>query len=123
VRGRTTCESHRSQPLTSPASFIIAFSLAQARTLGYNTSVKVERDAFGGQEMTSKNVPDSIGSSLGKAVAKAITSCQQSGNDLDHHFACAQNGRVGESAVVTSIPEVITELILRLLWHRGRRKW
>jgi hypothetical protein len=31
-----------------------------------------------------------------KAVAKAITSCQQSGNEPDHHFARAQNDRVGQ---------------------------
>jgi len=31
--------------------------------------------------------------SFEKAVAKAITSCQQSGNDPDHHFARAQNDR------------------------------
>ena len=30
-----------------------------------------------------------------KAVAKAITSCQQSGNEPDHHFARAQTDRRG----------------------------
>jgi DNA-damage-inducible protein D len=33
--------------------------------------------------------------SFEKAIAKAITSCQQSGNEPDHHFARAQSGRVG----------------------------
>ncbi len=33
--------------------------------------------------------------SFEKAIAKAITSCQQSGNEPDHHFARAQNGRLG----------------------------
>ncbi len=28
-----------------------------------------------------------------KAIAKAITSCQQSGNEPDHHFARAQTDR------------------------------
>jgi DNA-damage-inducible protein D len=30
--------------------------------------------------------------SFEKAIRKAVTSCEQSGNDPEHHFARAQNG-------------------------------
>jgi DNA-damage-inducible protein D len=33
--------------------------------------------------------------SFEKAIAKAIASCKQSGNEPGHHFARAQNGRAG----------------------------
>ena len=41
---------------------LVAFSLGPSPNTSYNTLAKVERDGFGGREMTSINVPDTFGS-------------------------------------------------------------
>ena len=41
--------------------------------------------------------------SFEKAIAKAITSCQQSGNDPDHHFAHARKPIVGGKGAVQEV--------------------
>jgi DNA-damage-inducible protein D len=43
--------------------------------------------------------------SFEKAVAKAITSCQQSGNDPDHHFARARKPIVGGKGAVQEVTD------------------
>jgi len=43
--------------------------------------------------------------SFEKAIAKAITSCRQSGNDPDHHFARARKPIVGGKGAVQEVPD------------------
>lgn len=43
--------------------------------------------------------------SFEKAVAKAITSCQQSGNEPEHHFARARKPIVGGKGAVQEVPD------------------
>ena len=43
--------------------------------------------------------------SFEKAIAKAITSCQQSGNDPEHHFARARKPIVGGKGAVQNAPD------------------
>ena len=54
----------------------------------------------GAEYWSARDLQDMLGysqwRSFEKAVSKAITSCQQSGNEPDHHFARAQTDRGGQ---------------------------
>lgn len=66
--------------------------LPQARDVGFEGLKKLNQ--FDKEYWSARDLQPLFGynhwRSFEKAIQKAVTSCEQSGNDPDHHFACAQ---------------------------------